>query len=69
MTADEKYQLAMRESDVLLADIREAEKTSDPIRAMMASLWAHRRNIPFATTIHESIEEMRSPLEQRRFAT
>lgn len=69
MTADEKYVAAMRESDELLADMREAEKTSDPIRSMVASLWAHRSNVPFATTLHEAVEEMRAPLEQRRLAT
>jgi len=65
MTADDKYKLAMQESDELLAGIREAEQAPDPISAMMRTLWAHRGNIPFATTMHEAIEEMRSPLEQR----
>lgn len=65
MTADDKYKLAMQESDELLAGIREAEKAPDPITAMMRSMWAHRDNVPFATTMHEAIEEMRTPLEQR----
>lgn len=66
MNADQKYVAAMRQSDDLLRDMREAEASADPVRSLMASIWAHRHNVPFTVTVHEAVHEMRAPIEQKR---
>lgn len=66
LTADEKYEKAMVDSGELLEDLRTVEPIAPGLRAVLAGLWAHRRNIPFLATVYEASQEMRAPLEQKR---
>ena len=63
--ADAAYEAAMRESDDLLAKMRAAYGSKDPVRQAMADIWAQHHNIPFMTTIHEAVQEMNAPLKQK----
>jgi hypothetical protein len=63
--ADAAYVAAMRESDDLLAKMRAAYGSTDPVRQAMADIWAQHHNIPFMTTIHETVQEMNAPLKQK----
>lgn len=59
------YAVAVRESDDLLAKMRAAYSSTDPVRQAMADIWAQRHNIPFQTTITEAVQEMNAPLYQQ----
>lgn len=59
------FDRAMRESESLILQMRaevmqRAAQDTHPIRAMMADLWLQRHNVPFLTTVHETIAEMKS---------
>lgn len=62
---DMAYAMAMVESDDLLKRLRESSRSTDAARAVMSDIWAQNRNIPFLTTVTESVQEAKSPLEQR----
>lgn len=62
---DAAYAAAMVESDELLKRLRDSASSTDVARAVMADVWAQRRNIPFLTTVHEAVQEMKSGLEQK----
>jgi hypothetical protein len=66
LTADEKYRRAMTESGDLLAEMREASRSDDPVIALMADIWAQRHNVPYVTTMYEATQEMNAPVEQQR---
>lgn len=63
--ADESYAAAVRESDDLLAKMKAAYSSTDPVRQAMADIWAQRHNVPFQTTITEAVQEMNAPLYQQ----
>lgn len=63
--ADESYAAAVRESDDLLAKMKAAYESTDPVRQAMADIWAQRHNVPFQTTITEAVQEMNAPLYQQ----
>lgn len=62
---DVAYEAAMNESDDLLRQMREASRSSDAARAVMADIWAQHHNVPFMTTVVEAVQEMKSGLEQK----
>lgn len=62
---DSAYATAIRESDELLAKMRAAYASTDPVRQAMADIWAQHHNIPFMTTIHEAVQEMNAPIKQK----
>lgn len=62
---DDTYARAIAVSSDLLARMRAASRSSDPARAVMADLWYQRHNVPFLTTVHEAVQEAKSPLEQK----
>lgn len=61
---DNAYHRAMAVSGDVLAHMREASQSHDPARAVMADIWAQHHNVPFMTTIVETVEEMKAPLQQ-----
>lgn len=63
--AEAKYQQAMAVSDDLLERMREASQSTDAARALMADLWHQKHNMPFLTTVYESVQEAKSPTSQR----
>lgn len=58
--SDIAYHTAMGVSDELIQRMRDHSNSSDPARAVMADVWAQRRNVPFMATVFESVEEMKS---------
>lgn len=63
---DIAYADAMRESDDLLRRMRESSGSSDAARAIMSDVWAQSHNIPFLTTVYESVQEAKSGPESNR---
>lgn len=59
------YKQAMKVSDELLERMRETSRSTDAARAIMADVWAQNHNVPFITTVFESVEEMKSGAEQK----
>ena len=57
---DLAYAKAMHESDDLLKKMREASKSTDAARAIMADVWSQNHNVPFLTTVYESVQEAKS---------
>ena len=52
------YAKAMTVSDDLIARMRDASESKDPVRAMMADIWAQRHNIPYMVSVYETVREM-----------
>jgi hypothetical protein len=63
--ADSAFGTAMQESGDLIIRMREASNSNDVFRAMMADIWAQHRNVPFMTTVYESVQEMKSGTDQQ----
>lgn len=61
------YHQAMAVSEDVLTRMREASRSNDPARAVMADLWSQKHNIPFMASVVEVVEEMKSPLKQSPF--
>jgi hypothetical protein len=55
---DHAYQQAMAASDDLIAKMRERSASPDPMRSIMADIWSQNHNVPYMTTIYESVQEM-----------
>ncbi len=62
---DNAYREAMKESAELSHMLRISARSTDAARALMADIWAQNNNIPFLTSVTETVQEMKSPLEQR----
>lgn len=60
-----KYRKAMAVSEDLLTRMREASRSTDAARAVMADIWLQNHNVPFLTTVYESVQEAKSPTSQR----
>jgi hypothetical protein len=58
--SDRAYEEAMGVSNDLIARMREAGDSTDAARAVMADIWAQNHNIPFLTTVYESVQEAKS---------
>lgn len=56
--ADRAYEHAMAESKSLIAKMRECSNDKNPIRAIMADIWAQNHNVPYVATVYESVQEM-----------
>jgi hypothetical protein len=61
---DVAYQRAMTATNEVLQYMRSASNSNDPARAVMADIWHQRHNVPFMTATMETVEEMKSPLQQ-----
>lgn len=59
--ADVAYQKAMEVSDDLLGKMRGSVIAGDVNRVLLGSLVTHRHNIPFLTSVYETIQEMDVP--------
>lgn len=57
--ADHAYSQAMGESGDLLRRMREHSNSNDAVRGIMADVWAQHRNIPFLTSVYETVQEMK----------
>lgn len=60
------FHRAMQASDDLIDRMRAASRSNDPIRAIMADLWAQRGNVPYVTTVFEATQEMNAPVSYQR---
>mgnify|MGYP003385503432 CR=1 FL=1 len=58
--ADSAYARTMAFSDDLLRRMQDNSRSTDAARAIMADVWAQNRNIPFMTTVFESVAEAKS---------
>lgn len=63
--SDDSYARAMNVSGDLLARMRETSQSTDAARAVMADIWAQNHNVPFMTTVVETVQEMKSGIEQK----
>lgn len=54
------YENAMRKSDDLLNKMEHASRSRDVFPAMLADIWLQRHNVPFMTTVYESVREMKA---------
>ena len=54
------YESAMRRSDDLIVKMERASRSKDVFPAIMADIWLQRHNIPFMTTVYESVREMKA---------
>lgn len=57
---------AMSVSSDLIHRMQDASASNDPVRALMADVWAQRQNMPYITTLYESNEEMQAALSSRK---
>lgn len=55
---DQAYAEAMNESDDLRKRLQEAGNSA--AGTIVTDVWAHRRNMPFLTTVHEAVQEAKS---------
>lgn len=62
---DVAYARAIALSDELLQHMREASISNDPVRAVMADIWAQHHNVPFMTSVIETVQEAKAGIEQR----
>lgn len=58
------YNRAMAESGALIQKMQNASSSSDPLRAIFADMWLERNNVPYATSMYETHQEMITPLRQ-----
>lgn len=58
------YRRAVQATDDLVRHMRESEASSDPARALMASIFLQRHNVPFLATVHEAVTEIETPIVQ-----
>lgn len=58
--SDRAYEEAMGVSNELIARMRESAESNDAARAVMADIWAQNHNIPFMTTVYQSVQEAKS---------
>lgn len=56
--AEDRYAVAVRESDDLLQKMRAAYASTDPVRQAMADIWAQRHNVPYVTSVYETVQEV-----------
>lgn len=61
---DRAYEHAMAETDDVISYMRQASNSKDPARAVMADIWQQRHNVPYMTSVLETVEEMKAPLKQ-----
>ena len=54
------YESAMRRSDDLIKKMERASQSKDVVPAMFADIWLQRHNVPFMTTVFESVREMKA---------
>ena len=59
--SDIAYREAMRVSDDLLDRMRNSAVAGDVNRTLLGALLARRNNIPFLTSVYETIQEMDVP--------
>lgn len=59
------YDRAMTVSGALLIKMQNYSHSTDAPRAIMADVWAHNHNVPFLTTVIESVQEAKSAIEQK----
>lgn len=64
MRGDIAYAAAMTMSDDILERMQTTSRSTDAARAVMADIWSQNHNIPFLTTIIETVQEMKAPIEQ-----
>lgn len=50
---------ALSVSDDLINRMRDASASKDPVRALLADIWAQRQNVPYIITMYESNREMK----------
>lgn len=67
-SSDIAYQKAMGVSDDLIRRMRENSTSSDAARAVMADIWAQHHNIPFMTSVYETVQELNASTRQRPMA-
>ena len=58
--SDIAYQQAMGASDDLIRRMRESSGSHDAARAVMSDIWAQHHNIPFMTSVYETVREMKA---------
>lgn len=63
---DRAYAAVMDESDEILRHMRESSRSTDAARAVMADIWQQNHNVPFLTTVYESVQEAKSGPESDR---
>lgn len=63
-SGDGAYAKAMTVSEDLIARMREASRSTDPARAVMADIWSQKNNIPFMATVYEAVQEMKAATDQ-----
>lgn len=55
---DTAYGAAMKSSQELVQRMQESSQSTDAFRAVMADIWAQHHNVPFMTTVYQSVREM-----------
>lgn len=61
---DVAYHKAMRANDDLISRMRECSISNDAARGVMADVWSQHHNVPFMTTVYESVQEAKSGSDQ-----
>ena len=59
------YNRAMKVSDDLIHQMRTASPLTHAARKITTDIWARRHNVPFLTTIYESVREMKDATDQK----
>ena len=57
--SDAAYRAAMGVSGDLIQRMRSHSDSNDAVRGIMADVWAQHRNIPFLTSVYETVQEMK----------
>jgi hypothetical protein len=56
---DVAFKLAMVVSGDLIHRMRERPSSSEVARSVVADVWERHRNIPFMTSVYETVQEMK----------
>lgn len=60
------YRDAMQVSNELIGDLRDGYKKNDVIRQLFSDIHEQRDNVPFVTTVYESVQEMKVAAQGRK---
>jgi len=63
--ADRAYNHAMAVSTDLIEKMRERSSDPSPMRAMMADIWAQNHNVPYVTSVFETVQELNAAIGDR----
>lgn len=60
----DRYEAAMSASEDLIRKMRAAGSSIEAVRAVITDIWQRGHNVPFVTSIFETVQELKSGTDQ-----